>query len=423
MRKTTVFISLFLLAAALKAQQSSTSPYSSFGLGDDRRNGDMIISSMGGIGATYISELGNEANFSNPAANRNLSYASFGIGLNTDMVQAKAADGEKYSRSTTYLSNLSLAFPAGKNSKIGAVLQPYTNVGYDIHTNSDTEQGLLKGRGGLRTAALMYSLNLNKEFSLGAKLGYVWGELEKYEEIAVKNAPLISGTDNIQDFSFLDYTLGVTYQKKLKKDYKLTLGATYTLGHNTDVTVDYLRSTYYYNISGQATSRDTLSFINGKQTTKMPSIYTAGAAFGKELKWSLFLEGKYIQQSQMNIPEDNAEYKDKYRIALGGWWLPNINGFKSYFSRVIYRYGMYYENTGLAVNNQQINQWGLSVGAGFPIGKRSQGQPNPSMLNIGIEAGQRGTVKSNGLIREDFVSLNVGFNFNDALWFKKRKYD
>ncbi|MDR3272629.1 MAG: aromatic hydrocarbon degradation protein [Flavobacteriaceae bacterium] len=421
MKKTTVFIFLLLSAAAVKAQQTSTSPYSSFGMGDDRRNGDLIISSMGGIGTTYVSELGNEANFSNPAANRNLNYASFNVALTTDAVQSKTSD-EKYSRSTSYLSNLSLAFPAGKNSRMGVILQPYTSVGYDIHIDNDTEKSLLTGRGGLHTAALMYSRNLNKELSLGAKVGYVWGELEKNEEIAVLNAPLINGTKNIQDFSFFDYTLGVTYQKKLKKDHKLTLGATYSLGHNTDTDVDFLRSTYYYNSQGVITSRDTLNYINGKRTTKIPSSYTVGVAYGKELKWALALEGKYIQQSAMKIPEDNAEYRDKYRIALGGWLLPNFNSFKSYFSRVIYRYGIYYENSGLMVNNHEINQWGVSVGAGFPIGKRGQGQSNPSMINIGIEAGQKGA-KTYGLIKEDFVSLKIGFNFDDAFWFKKRKYD
>ena len=80
---------------------------------------------------------------------------------------------------------------------------------------------------------------------------------------------------------------------------------------------------------------------------------------------------------------------------------------------------MYYENTGLDVNNKTINQYALTAGLGLPLGKR--GKYDPSMLNLGIELGQRGT-KSNGLIKENFVNFKVGFNFDD-LWFRKRQYD
>jgi hypothetical protein len=43
------------------------------------------------------------------------------------------------------------------------------------------------------------------------------------------------------------------------------------------------------------------------------------------------------------------------------------------------------------------------------------------MVNIGLEVGQRGTV-TNGLIKEQFFKVTLGFTLNDR-WFVKPKFD
>ena len=47
-------------------------------------------------------------------------------------------------------------------------------------------------------------------------------------------------------------------------------------------------------------------------------------------------------------------YQDSYRISAGGWYLPNYNDFRSYFNRVVYRYGAFYEKGNLSVNGTNI---------------------------------------------------------------------
>lgn len=416
-----IISSFIIFLNAAYAQQTSTSPYSSFGLGESKTNSDIVISSMGGLGTSYISDFTNEANFVNPAANRNLRYTSYNIVINTDYTNAKTSNVSS-DRSTTYLANLSLAFPIGTKSRVGVNLQPYTNIGYDINTdNSDVvnQKSLFKGRGGLNAFSGMYSYNISNEFSLGAKIGYVWGDLKKDQETSLQNANLISGIFNKQEYGFFDYTLGVAYRKKLTNNHLLKIGATYNIGHTIDADVNYLYSTYYYNNNNEKISMDTLNYVKGTHDAKLPSSYSIGVAYGKEHKWSLGADFKFTDQFKLKIPEDNFDYKNKYRVAVGGWYLPNINGFRSYFEKIIYRYGLYYENTGFNVNNKTIDQYGVTAGLGLPLGK--SGKHDPSMLNLGIELGQRGS-KSNGLIKENFVNFKVGFNFDD-LWFRKRQYD
>jgi hypothetical protein len=34
-------------------------------------------------------------------------------------------------------------------------------------------------------------------------------------------------------------------------------------------------------------------------------------------------------------------YNNSYRVAVGGWYLPNYNDFRNYLNRVVYRYGAF----------------------------------------------------------------------------------
>jgi hypothetical protein len=82
---------------------------------------------------------------------------------------------------------------------------------------------------------------------------------------------------------------------------------------------------------------------------------------------------------------------------------------------VVYRAGLYYEKTGLNINSESINEFGISFGLGLPVGDLF------SNANLGFEIGKRGTTKNN-LIQENFVNFQLSLSLNDR-WFQKRKYD
>ena len=70
----------------------------------------------------------------------------------------------------------------------------------------------------------------------------------------------------------------------------------------------------------------------------------------------------------------------------------------------------------------QLSEYAFSLGAGFPVGRSYvPGTRTASMINVGLEYGQRGTI-DNGLIKENFIRVRVGFTINDE-WFIKRVYD
>ena len=76
-----------------------------------------------------------------------------------------------------------------------------------------------------------------------------------------------------------------------------------------------------------------------------------------------------------------------------------------------------YEGTGLSLNNEDIDEFGITFGLGLPIG------PGFSNINLGFEYGQRGTTDS-GLVKEDIFKVSVGFSLTEARkWFERRKFD
>lgn len=103
-------------------------------------------------------------------------------------------------------------------------------------------------------------------------------------------------------------------------------------------------------------------------------------------------------------------------MRLGGYYIPNYNSITSYWHRATYRAGIRYEETGLSLNGNDINEFGISFGMSIPVGQTSAF----SNATIGFEYGQRGTT-NNGLIKEDFFSLSLGLSLNDK-WFQKLKY-
>mgnify|MGYP000415625678 CR=1 FL=1 len=112
---------------------------------------------------------------------------------------------------------------------------------------------------------------------------------------------------------------------------------------------------------------------------------------------------------------DNIVFEDATTISVGGFYIPKYNSFSKYFKKVVYRAGIRFEDTGLKINNESINEFGISFGVGLPVGNFF------SNANLGIEIGKRGTINQN-LVEENFINFQISLSLNDR-WFIKRKYN
>ena len=92
---------------------------------------------------------------------------------------------------------------------------------------------------------------------------------------------------------------------------------------------------------------------------------------------------------------------------------PNASAFKNGRYRLGFRYAQSY----LQLGETQLDEMAFTAGFGLPIARQT------SLINFGIEFGERGTVDNN-LIREQFTNVYVGLSLSPiGKWFNKRKYN
>lgn len=421
------FFVLPLIGAAylLNAQTIGNSPYAAFGIGDVKYDNTTDISSMGGISTAYIWDFNNNFNFSNPAANKNLELTSLKIeGSNENNFFKSNYDNMSVTKHSSYLSNISIAFPISNKVKFGMGYQPYSSKKYSVLTNEtlatgNSQASLYRGDGNISTVQAAVSYQITPEFALGLRSNFFFGNLYDINELTFSDAELINGYETKNKVKTFNFTLGSAYQKKLANDKKLTLGATYTFGNTGQMETRYINSTYYY-MAGQTKNNE--SIIEEKYSEDknlIPVEFSLGAGYGKDAKWFVgtqfdYKKGETIQFLGKPFVNDNS-----YKVSAGGWYLPNYNNFRSYFSRVTYRYGAYYEKGNLAFNGTNINQFAITGGMSFPFENKSASRM--SGIDLGIELGKRGTLDNN-LIRQNFVNVKIGINFADK-WFNKTLYD
>jgi hypothetical protein len=421
------FFVLPLIAAGylLNAQTIGNSPYAAFGIGDVKYDNTTDISAMGGISTAYIWDFNNSFNFSNPAANKNLELTTLKIeGSNENNFFKSNQDNMSVTKHSTYLSNVTIAFPISSKVKFGMGYQPYSSKKYTVLTNEtlasgSTQASLYRGDGTISTVQAALSYQITPEFALGLRSNFFFGNLYDINELTFSDAELINGYETKNKVKTFNFTLGTAYQKKLQNDKKLTLGATYTLGATGMMETRYTNSTYYYT-AGE--TKNNISIIDEKYSEDknlIPMEFSLGAGYGKDGKWFLGTQVDYKKGETIQFLGQPFVNENSYKVSAGGWYLPNYNNFRNYFSRVTYRYGAYYEKGNLAFNGTNVNQFAITGGMSFPFENRSASRM--SGIDLGIELGKRGTLDNN-LIRQNFINLKIGINFADK-WFNKRLYD
>ena len=424
MRKRIFLLPFLAIALGLQAQSMGNSPYASFGIGEVKYDNSVETSAMGGINTAYVWDFNNSFNFKNPAANTNLEITSIKVQANNEnqffKTDYKNLDVTKHS---TYLSNISIAFPISKKVKFGFGYQPYSSKKYNLVRSETLENGSIKanrfyGEGTLNTVQAAFGYQINKEFALGIRSNFYFGKLADVEELALSDAVLINGYETSNKIKTFNFTVGSTYQKKFKTDEKLTLGATYTFGTTGNLTTNYINSSYYY----AADTKVNVTEIENKSSESknlIPTEFSFGVGYGKEAKWFASTQIDYKKGTSTLFLGKPFTYNDSYRISAGGWYLPNYNDFRNYLNRVVYRYGVFYEKGNLNINNTNINQYGITAGLTLPFQKSNA--VRMSSVDLGLELGRKGTLDNN-LILQNFFNVKIGINFADK-WFQKRVYE
>ncbi len=412
MIKRFIIIVALLTTVLSAAQEGTSSPYSFYGIGLTKFKGTVENQSMGGL-RLFSDSI--HLNLRNPAGYGRLKLTTYTVGGSHQSTQIKTDQASESSR-TTSLDYLAIGIPTGKLN-FGFGLIPYNSVGYKILNVNEETANRFTGRGGMNKVYLSTGYAVTDNLSLGVTVNYNFGNIQK-NFTAFQNGVQF-GTRQIDrtDLSGFNLNFGLDYQRALSENLNFYTAATYS--PKMDITAKKIQNTATILLAanGGELVADENDITFPDSDLSLPAQLTLGAGLGATNKWFLGAEYTNIQVEDFNFvtPNQDVSYQNASQYRLGGFYIPQYNSLTSYFNRIVYRAGIRFEETGLHINNEAINEFGISFGVGLPAGN------NFSNLNLGIEYGQRGTTNS-GLVNENFLKLSISLSLNDK-WFVQRKFD
>jgi hypothetical protein len=400
------------------SQYNAYSPYSYYGLGDINTSGFTQNSSMGGL-AIGLREP-NQINYQNPAALSSQDTMSFiwDIGLMTKFSNTSDQKSSVNNQSTNF-DHVAISFPVTRNYYTSVGILPYSTKGYTIGYNKvipnvDSIYYLYTGSGNLNQVYFGNSVSfLNKKLSVGVNFSYIFGTLgfnNSYKSISD------SGTNTITDqkdiIKGLNLNFGFQSNIDINSSWKIISGVVFS-------PQTYLKSNFSNVITRVYINEvsDTLYPLKKEKTSTYKIPYKVGIGATLLYKNKLIFGFDFTTQDwtnavfNSNISETNL--KKDIHLSFGCQFTPNKESFRSYFERIRYRAGAYYNDGYIFVKGNSIKDYGFSFGLGMPL------HNNKSMINIGSEFGRRG---SKDLVQIDYSRITFSLILYDT-WFYKRKYD
>lgn len=398
------------------AQESSSSPYSFYGIGDIKFKGTAETRSMGGV-SVFSDSI--HLNLQNPAHLASLKLTSFAVG-GTHLSTKLASENQKESARRATLDYLAIGIPTGKMAfSLGLI--PYTAVGYKIQKSSTATDPLAtryNGSGGINKVFFGMAYKITKNLNVGIDGNYNFGTIETTSLRFLDAVQFGTREKNHTELNGFNVNLGLAFQTKVKSKY--TYFGSLIYAPSTNLTLQNQRqiATVQFLSSGGSSVVDSEEIIVPDAQMKLPSKLSIGSGFGEVKKWLVGAEVTLQSNSDLKNRFDDingAVFENSTQYSLGGYFIPNYNSYSDYYKRITYRGGLRFENTGLVIQDKKINDFAVNFGAGLPLGGTF------SNININFEFGKRGT-KYYNLIQENYFNISVGLSLSDR-WFVKRKFD
>ena len=413
---------LCLISGTAIAQNNTNSPYSRYGYGQLAEQGASNSRAMGGVAYGLRDKA--HTNFANPASYTAVDSLTFIFEAGMSLQNTNFDNGTtKTNAKNTSLDYLSMHFRVGTNFGVSLGLLPYSNVGYDMENVTKNDADNTKtyvtnyfGEGGLHQAYVGLAYKINRKFSIGANISYLWGDVEHsmmqtfpYNEDAFG----VMRRDHV-GINSVKLDFGLQYSHQFGKKHFVTFGAVFSPGYNLT------NSTYNQEIMGS--SNAILSGTTGALTVKetdldvkngLPMTIGLGAAFVYDGRLTVGADVTYQRWSKVAFMGNEDAFVDKAKVAVGAEYLPDPIG-RSILKRIKYRAGAYYNAPYYKLDGVRASkEWGVSVGLSVPV-MRSR-----SYFNISAQYARVNGQTAN-FINENQLRVNIGITFNERWFYKTR---
>lgn len=418
------------MGTVAKAQVTTQSPYSRYGLGNLKGAYLSQQRAMGGIGAGVgKANYFNNINMLNPASYATINMTALDIGLSATHTDLNNGTTASTAFNATF-DHVAFAFPVSRKSALSLGVMPYTDLGYDFKSSaqltgtSKNVDYLYNGEGGLSKAYLGYGFQLGDHVRLGANAEYIFGNMIKNSATELPDDAGTAYNTKLQEknnIGGLAFTYGAQYQFRLGSKTNMVLGYSGSSSSSLNSKTTNVVTQYTRDASGnESLAIDTLLFNENQETKlKLPLVHNFGFSIQKDNKWMVGADYRTGNWSKLTLGSANQGLQDTYGLSVGGQFTPDVTAISGYFKRVDYRLGFAYDKTYININNQDVKQMAITLGAGFPL--PSFGRNSAYKVNFAAELGQRGKI-DNGLLRERYVNFHLNFTLNDK-WFQRFRFD
>ena len=423
---------MFLAAVSITAvaQSGTNSPYSQYGLGVLSEQSSGFNRGMNGLGLGFRDSR--QVNFLNPASYSGMDSLMFlfDAGVSGQTTRFKER-GRTLNANNADFEYAVAGFRAARHVGVSFGIVPFTNIGFNysnteyVDANRTTSYtNTYYGRGGMHCAYLGAGWMPVKGFSVGVNASYIWGNYSR-SIINSYSDKTINTLSKFYTANVTSYQLGfgVQYTARLSKKDEMTLGATYSLGHDIggDPTCRIISTNPQTSVSDTATYR-----ANGGLS--LPAMLGVGISWSHDNRWRIGADYSLQKWSSVDFPEYSVVnnvpkyaltshlFKDRHKLTFGGEYCQDATA-RNFFRRLRYRAGVSYTTPYLKINGQDgPKETSVSAGFGIPI---MNAYNNRSMLNI---SAQWVHSSATGLITENTFRINIGLTFNER-WFQKWKVE
>ena len=413
--KLSAFLFLLFLSISVYSQQTTTSPYSRFGLGDFKMQFSPVFNSLGGGG--YAINKSDIINPLSPATYSSFKSNSFifSTGINNEVVDIQSIS-QNQTTSNVSLSHIVFGFPLTKKIGSSFGIIPFSSIGYSMENRDEINQAdmIYNGDGGLSKVYLGGAIELHPNFSIGANASYLFGGLNRRKKLEFDDETIFNSRSNsLININGLYYEIGAIFSKKIEEKSNISIALNTSNRSEINAKRSNLVETFQYSGNNEIV-KDT--FVNSveKGSMTLPTYTNFGLAYSKD-KWLFIFDYSTQSWSDYSLFDESDSLVNSQRVSSGIQYTPDISSVSQLYKRCHYRFGISVNTTPLQINNTQLEDKSISFGIGVPIKK------NKSTYDFSIILGQRGTT-DNSLLKENYVNIGLSMTF-EGIWFVKQKYN
>jgi hypothetical protein len=363
--------------------------------------------------------------YTNPASYSSIDTNSFVFDFGLNYTRNFLSNGSsEFSSDDVNFHHLIMGFPLAKGVGVAVGFVPMS-AGYYEMTQLVTSmddiydplvgpyQALHAGTGSITKIFVGTGLKITKNLSIGVNMIILTGELSRRNEFLLSEAYNVFHSSNSESLqlSGINFDYGLHYTASLKNNYFINIGASFVTPK--DFKTEYNRVSKKYTLYG---SSDSISAISDNTPTFIPATLRMGISVGKKNKFTAGFDYVMSQWSESEIPGSPGYAANTREMQFGAEFIPEKFSNFSFLKRIEYRIGAHMGDNYLIINNEQIKEYGASIGLGLPMRRTL------SKANLFLDFTKKTGSFENNLHNENYLTLGLSLNFYD-FWFLKRKYD